>query len=323
MMTRDELLQKVLDQLEYDEIEIGLHGSFNLPQMLVDMEKSGYHAGNNPGVRIATGLTLERGEIALAFGAAQVAERNMKGNKGRYIFRLSRFSGWAVFNITGAAESSGRIGNYTILAHRSEEGGQLTCGMRSLSRALEGAGVQLNDLAEALYPAQFAELSARAAREAKARDTTAKVLSEIESERVEIAKSELAEHDCAGLDIEVKFRSADPEAIERRVLRGDEPDEIVAELTLPTEYVCVNPFLRNTALPDLIQAAREELARRQQAAAQAAAKAEEMGLPELSGSPKQIAWALKLRAAFAEKNPGHPSLKRATTAKYWIDNRNG
>ncbi|KQT44662.1 hypothetical protein ASG47_14505 [Devosia sp. Leaf420] len=44
------------------------------------------------------------------------------------------------------------------------------------------------------------------------------------------------------------------------------------------------------------------------------------GLPELSGTPKQIAYALNIRAAYAEKHPDSPSLKKGTTAKYWIEN---
>ncbi|WP_432258090.1 hypothetical protein [Cupriavidus sp. TMH.W2] len=44
-------------------------------------------------------------------------------------------------------------------------------------------------------------------------------------------------------------------------------------------------------------------------------------LPTLSGSPRQIKWALEIRDNFWQKNPGNPLLKRATTAKYWIENR--
>ena len=47
-------------------------------------------------------------------------------------------------------------------------------------------------------------------------------------------------------------------------------------------------------------------------------------LPDLTGSPKQIAWALKIRgevAARAERSHQKlAALKTATTAKYWIDN---
>lgn len=57
-------------------------------------------------------------------------------------------------------------------------------------------------------------------------------------------------------------------------------------------------------------------------AAEIAAKGQEKveGLPELTGTPKQIAYALNIRAAYAEKHPGDAALKRGTTAKYWIEN---
>lgn len=44
------------------------------------------------------------------------------------------------------------------------------------------------------------------------------------------------------------------------------------------------------------------------------------GLPELTGTSKQIAYALNIRAAYAAKNPGEANPKKATTAKYWIEN---
>ena len=46
----------------------------------------------------------------------------------------------------------------------------------------------------------------------------------------------------------------------------------------------------------------------------------EDGLPDLTGSPKQIAWALKIRGAVARRDAKLVALKTATTAKYWIDN---
>jgi len=44
-------------------------------------------------------------------------------------------------------------------------------------------------------------------------------------------------------------------------------------------------------------------------------------LPELTGSAKQIAWAEDIRARVKAADPRFRALKRATRAKYWIDNR--
>lgn len=44
-------------------------------------------------------------------------------------------------------------------------------------------------------------------------------------------------------------------------------------------------------------------------------------MPELTGTPKQIAYALNIRAAYAAKHPEDTrAIKTATTAKYWIEN---
>lgn len=68
-------------------------------------------------------------------------------------------------------------------------------------------------------------------------------------------------------------------------------------------------------------------------------KAEESGLPQLTGSPKQISWATTLRQEFIDyvnenyepteeapemmKEFMDRMMKEHTTAKYWIENRHG
>lgn len=44
------------------------------------------------------------------------------------------------------------------------------------------------------------------------------------------------------------------------------------------------------------------------------------GWPSLSGSDKQIAWALSIRSKAAKRNPTMPELTNKTAAKYWIEN---
>lgn len=80
----------------------------------------------------------------------------------------------------------------------------------------------------------------------------------------------------------------------------------LSELTVPCTY-CEALAAKARATEDAIQSL------------QAAAAAR--NLPALSGSPRQIKWALEIRQAFSDKNPTSPLLKRATTAKYWIENR--
>jgi hypothetical protein len=42
--------------------------------------------------------------------------------------------------------------------------------------------------------------------------------------------------------------------------------------------------------------------------------------PKLTGTPKQIAFAIDIRAEYALRHPGDRSLKTATRAQYWISN---
>ncbi|WP_062117140.1 hypothetical protein [Aureimonas sp. AU40] len=44
------------------------------------------------------------------------------------------------------------------------------------------------------------------------------------------------------------------------------------------------------------------------------------GLPLLTGSPKQVAWALRIRDAVQKREPKNAALKRAKKASYWIEN---
>lgn len=65
----------------------------------------------------------------------------------------------------------------------------------------------------------------------------------------------------------------------------------------------------------------EDYAAMEQAFERIQQHSEAEGLPTLSGSPKQIQWALQIRDAFSRRCPGHSLLKRATTARYWIESR--
>ncbi|MEM5299085.1 hypothetical protein VSR82_32785 [Burkholderia sp. JPY481] len=88
-------------------------------------------------------------------------------------------------------------------------------------------------------------------------------------------------------------------------------DGLVARLSEPTGpcTYCEALAAKARATADAIQSLQVAAAAR--------------NLPELSGSPRQIKWALEIRQAFSDKNPTSPLLKRATTAKYWIEHRNG
>jgi len=50
-------------------------------------------------------------------------------------------------------------------------------------------------------------------------------------------------------------------------------------------------------------------------------RADAEGLPALKGTPRQVSWAMDLRDRYVEKHGNGGKAKRATRAKYWIENR--
>ncbi|RQR34840.1 hypothetical protein [Burkholderia sp. Bp9142] len=90
----------------------------------------------------------------------------------------------------------------------------------------------------------------------------------------------------------------------------DTVDELVVRLSAPSAPC---PYCEASAKK--AQADQEAMLRLQDAAAT-------NNLPPLSGSPRQIKWALEIRDGFWRNSPESPLLKRATTAKYWIEHRN-
>lgn len=124
-----------------------------------------------------------------------------------------------------------------------------------------------------------------------------------------------------GIDACPQFRPLpQSRAIYAQLCAGTDPLEIVALAANPTEFRVFHPAAASGQTPEeAVVAAEKIVAERAQFAAEAAASAEADGLPTLSGSPKQVAWALTLRAAVQRAEPKNPALRRATTAKYWID----
>ncbi|CAJ8619069.1 Uncharacterised protein [Burkholderia pseudomallei] len=93
-------------------------------------------------------------------------------------------------------------------------------------------------------------------------------------------------------------------------IAADTVDELVSHLSAPT-VPC--PYCEASAKK--ARAAQDALQRLQDEAAT-------NNLPPLSGSPRQIKWALEIRESFWRRAPESPLLERATTAKYWIEHRN-
>lgn len=98
-------------------------------------------------------------------------------------------------------------------------------------------------------------------------------------------------------------------------------DELVMSMAAPTRYVVSSPvFAEGESAEAAISIARAKFAERQAEQNSAVDEANAAGLPELSGTERQVAWALKIRAELLRRNPDDPRLKRKT-AKFWIENR--
>ncbi len=122
---------------------------------------------------------------------------------------------------------------------------------------------------------------------------------------------------------------------------GDEPTELTAadfeaeqQRIWPLQYQDHLDEQERKRIAEIARIERETMAaaerqkEREAKAAFNAEKAKEIetngqpsdGLPALKGTPKQIAYARTIRDAYAAKNPRASELKKATTAKYWIEN---
>jgi hypothetical protein len=77
-------------------------------------------------------------------------------------------------------------------------------------------------------------------------------------------------------------------------------------------------------LPPEVEEDADLTARREAATQESAMQAQFLGLPELTGTPKQVAWAVTIRARMsAAAGPDAArllKLKGAKTARFWIDN---
>lgn len=98
-------------------------------------------------------------------------------------------------------------------------------------------------------------------------------------------------------------------------LRMDKEEMSDVGRTLNSPDVLSLPFLQYKAIVDTF--AKDD----DKELMEAKAYADDRNWPELSGTPAQVKWALKIRYKAHQKYGEHPSFMKATTAKFWIDNR--
>lgn len=171
--------------------------------------------------------------------------------------------------------------------------------------------------AKAEKAAWKAEKDAAAAEAEKINTLAVGVLTEINAERATIQSVEIE-----GYIVEPRFDSISLGGIIERIKWKAEKfnaDEYIALNSLAKYYEA--EFVKADTPEEVVEKIKAKKLEREEAINNAKKLTETLKLPELSGSPKQIAWAMQIRAKVAEANPSDTRLKKATTAKYWIENR--
>lgn len=189
---------------------------------------------------------------------------------------------------------------------------------------LEDGNVCYLDKSEAIeytrehFAADFAVFAAEQDRIKTVMEQAKKLVEEILEEREAFAGLEID-----GIKATPEFYDFSNQDIVNRLSRGDTADDIVQSYYAPKHYVVFSPvFTKADTAEEAIKKARDIDEQRRAEKKAAVEKAKNAGLPELTGTPRQKAWAITIRDKFAESNPNDQRLITETTAKYWIEHRN-
>lgn len=179
--------------------------------------------------------------------------------------------------------------------------------------------------ARVLYEDQFRAVDAAQHAMDAATVRVAEIADEIRAERAEFEAIRID-----GMEAVPEFDDIDEDGMRIRIARGDfDAEKEVDRRVAPSHYVVNEPVFAKASTAEeavkqakaKIEQARKREEERKAAAAKARQAAKESGLPQLTGSPRQIRWAEQIRAAAAKKEPGIPELKRWKKASRWIEAR--
>lgn len=178
-----------------------------------------------------------------------------------------------------------------------------------------------NELYKALFPDGFSKFQKSQQELKEIAELSRKLAQSIEEDREKVREEEELEVD--GLKAKAMFRDYHPGRLATLIVRGQggTEDSTITLHTVPIHFVVDHPYVKAATAEEAIAAAKDELARRAEAASAAKRHAEEAGLPTLKGTERQVAWALQIRAQLIAKNPADRRIKQATTARFWIENR--
>lgn len=175
------------------------------------------------------------------------------------------------------------------------------------------------DYVKLFYPGDYEDAILFEKEQQRIKEIVARLADEINNERREFKNIVIDE-----ITATPEFENFNSNTIETKLKNGTDEEVIIQSFIVPSRYIVQSPvFAKGKTGEDAIKQAKDIIQKRESEREFAVKAASEAGFPELTGTPRQIAWAVAIRAKFAEANPGHPMLKRATTAKYWIENHRG
>lgn len=295
-----ELLSKMGIEVD-NEIEMGRSGSVNKDIAKLEIQR---FAGNKPGVRRITGVTYSaKGNKTsyLSSGYLSYEESVSGGGNGSRTFDLECD---CVYQATGVLHSSSRIREHIFFVTNQ--------GVVELDDDAE------NEILQELFQGDYSAIDMEKKKYRENEERARYILKAAQEERAEVKSITID-----GIVAKPEF-SALPnihELVYSNAFASKGDDEFVIELSLPTHFVVTTPvFSKAQSGEEAVDLAKRTIAERQESIKRA--EDTSVGLPKLSGSEKQIAWAIQIRANVLSKNPTNSVLKKATTAKYWIENRN-
>lgn len=301
----DEMIVSVAKNIGYNFAEndgIGRHGEVTSKSIILEVARF-YKA--QPMVYRVVGLDLASDDVSIKLRKIPVPyeEKLSGGGNGRRNFAVEAGN---IYSCDDVLYSGGRKNNNELVLVASEG----VCVINDNEDKL--------CLLKNLFESDYNLLEQKRRDIAKLKKMAATVRDNIIKERLSNEKITID-----NITAQAEFGDVPSvDEIVRAISSGKNMDEYIALYTIPRRFVVFEPaFAAAENAEEAIQKARALVAERAAAAERALAEASEAGLPQLVGTPKQIAWALQIRSNLYNKNPNHPALKKEANSQYWIQNR--
>ena len=256
-------------------------------------------AGNRPVLKKALKLNTETGDLVLEKCVEKARDLNGSGN-GCIVFDLD---GKGLYVAESVLCTSSHLDSYYVEVDENN----------NISIINENDDNEFAGVKKRIFPVDYEVYSQNRKKELEALKEARRLMNEIAEERKTYLEEEVD-----GLKAVPEFRNFDIKDLVKIIKNAGNIDEFMMNYIVPERYVTSPVFATGRTAEEAISAAKEKIEEREKEREKAVQ--ETAGLPSLSGTERQIAWATTIRAKVAKSNPALPALKKATTAKYWIEN---